>query len=227
MTLQKIEEMISEIKQYGGLSPNEMQIVENALTGFLDRCHNRFRYYDYFTIATGKNYGDALEEKIRESFLNFTKPINDTSFDAISSSGEKIEIKSLRACSQGQEIIFLKGDCIPASKFSTSSYQQTKPSCCDWFIYHIMYGDGSRLFLIPSSMISQHPGKAYAEPGKIPLSIQHRDHETEGQVNLGQVIKYAQYFEIPEYELEKSYDFENFKRIIISRMEAIKWRLPR
>jgi len=75
-------------------------------------------------------------------------------------------------------------------------------------------------------MISMHPGEEYAEAGKIPLSVQHRDHDTEGQVNLGQVIKYAKYFEIDRYALENVYDFEAFKQIVVERMRQINWCLP-
>ena len=141
-------------------------------------------------------------------------------------SSEKVEIKSLRACSKGQTEIFLKNDNVAASKFSTSSYQQTKPTCCDWFVYHILYGDASRLFVIPSSMISSCPGEGNVEKGKIPLSIQHRNHKSEGQVNLGQVLKYANYFEIGDYDLESTYDFSSFQEIVKKRLDAIDWRLP-
>ena len=65
-----------------------------------------------------------------------------------------------------------------------------------------------------------------AESGKIPLSIQHRDHDTEGQVNLGQVIKYAKYFEIKDYDFESTYEFSDFQDEIKGRMDQIKWQLP-
>jgi len=226
MTKAKLEEMLDEIERHGGYSPQEMTLIRDAIHGFLERCQRQYRYYDYFTIATGKKFGDALEALIIKSFRGFTKPENDTSYDALTALGEKVEIKSLRACTKGQEHIFLKQDCVSPSKFSTSSYQQTKPSCCDWFVFHILYGDGSRMFLIPSNMISKHPGEDFAEAGKIPLSIQHRDHDTEGQVNLGQVIKYERFFEIAAYELEGQYDFEAVKTIILERMNAIEWSLP-
>lgn len=226
MTTAKLEEMIKDIEQHGGYSSEELALVKDAIHGFLDRRHGQYRYYEYFTIATGKKFGDALEALIIKSFKGFKKPENDTSYDALTVNGEKVEIKSLRACTKGQEHIFLLGDEVSPSRFSTSSYQQTKPSCCDWFIYHILYGDGSRLFLIPSKMISKRPGEEYAEVGKIPLSIQHRNHDTEGQVNLGQVIKYEKYFEIDNYRLESQYDFEDIKRMIVERMEAIRWMLP-
>ena len=226
MTKEKLIEMVNEIEQNGGYTPSQMTLIREAVKGYISRCHNRFAYYDFFTIATGKKYGDALEAKIIKSFRGFEKPMNDTSFDAWTKHKEKVEIKSLRACTKGQEKIFLKGEEVSPSRFSTSSYQQTKPSCCDWFIYHILYGDGSRLFVIPSSMISKHPGEDRAERGKIPLSIQHRNHDTEGQVNLGQVIKYASYFEIEGYDLESVYEFDDVKNEITSRMERISWMLP-
>ena len=226
MTNEYLHEMICEIEENGNLTENEMIIVRRAIQGFLSRCHNRYPYYDFFTIATGKKYGDAIEAKIMASFKGFAKHVNDTSFDAMTKTGEKVEIKSLRACTKGQEQIFLKEQNVAPSKFSTSSYQQTKPSCCDWFIYHILYGNGSRLFVIPSSMISSHPGEERAEHGKIPLSVQHRNHETEGQVNLGQVIKYARYFEIEDYDLETTYEFSDFQDEIKKRMDKIDWQLP-
>ena len=226
MTEQKLKEMLKEIEQNGGYLPAEISLIRDAVQGFLDRCHGKYAYYDYFTIATGKKYGDAIEDRIRASFRGFVKPENDTSFDAWTPRREKVEIKSLRACTKGQSQIFLKGESISPSRFSTSSYQQTKPTCCEWFIFHILFGDGSRLFVIPSCMISKHPGEDFAEVGKIPLSIQHRDHETEGQVNLGQVIKYARYFEIEGFDLDLVYDFADFQSEIKRRMDAIGWLLP-
>lgn len=226
MTTDDLNAMMSEIEENGKLTSEEMSVVRKAVDGYLSRCHAKYLYYDYFTIATGKKYGDAMESKIMNSFAGFVKPVNDTSYDALTRNGEKVEIKSLRACTKGHTHIFLKSDAISASRFSTSSYQQTKPSCCDWFVYHILYGDGSRLFVIPSSMISQHPGETNAEHGKIPLSVQHRNHETEGQVNLGQVLKYARYFEIEGYDLEKVYEFADFQNEIKKRMSEINWLLP-
>ena len=226
MTKDDLNEMIKEITQNGGFTESELAIIRRAVEGFLDRCHGKYMYYDFFTIATGKKYGDAMEAKIIESFKGFVKPVNDTSFDAWTNTREKVEIKSLRACTKGRTRIFLKAEAISPSRFSTSSYQQTKPSCCDWFVFHILYGDGSRLFVIPSSMISKHPGEDRAESGKIPLSIQHRNHDTEGQVNLGQVIKYAKYFEIKDYDFESTYEFSDFQDEIKGRMDQIKWQLP-
>lgn len=225
MTRDDLNEMIKEIVQNGGFTESELSIIRKAVNGFLDRCHGKYMYYDFFSIATGKKYGDAIETKIMKSFNGFVKPVNDTSFDAWTKDREKVEIKSLRACAKGRTHIFLKDEQVSPSRFSTSSYQQTKPSCCDWFIFHILYGDGSRLFVIPSSMISKHPGEDRAEQGKIPLSKQHRDHDTEGQVNIGQVIKYAKYFEIENYDLEATYEFAVFQEEIKRRMTEIGWQL--
>lgn len=227
MTKEELELMLCDIEKYGGLAPEGMAIVRQALEGYYKRCQIRYPYYSYFTIATGKKYGDIMETRVRNSFNGWTKPKNDTSYDALTPQKERIEIKSLRACSKGQTQIFLKQDRVSPSKFSTSSYQQTKPSCCDWFVFHILFGDGSRLFVIPSKMVSQHPGEANVEPGKIPLISQHRDHQTEGQVYLGQVLKYAKYFEINDYDLEKKYDFASFQEEITQRLDEINWQLPR
>lgn len=226
MNEEQLKEMLKEIEQNGGYSAKENALIKDAVLGFLRRRHGEFKYDEFFTIATGKKFGDAMEEKIIASFKGFVKPENDTSFDAWTSNHEKVEIKSLRACTKGQKRIFHKGENVSASKFSTSSYQQTKPMCCDWFVYHILYGDGSRLFVVPSKMISKHPGIENAEKGKIPLSVQHRGNKVEGQVNLGQVLKRACYFEIPDYELESRHDFSKFQDEINARMDKIGWKLP-
>lgn len=226
MNEEQLKDMLKEIEQNGGYSVRENALITDAVLGFLKRRRGMFKYAEFFTIATGKKFGDAMEERIIASFKGFLKPENDTSFDAWTSKHEKVEIKSLRACSKGQKQIFRKGEAVSPSRFSTSSYQQTKPTCCEWFVYHILYGDGSRLFVIPSKMISRHPGTENAEKGKIPLSIQHRGHKEEGQVNLGQVLKFAEYFEIADYELESRYDFAEFQNEINLRMDKIGWKLP-
>lgn len=226
MTKNELKEMVNEIGKNGGYSIREVNLIEDAIDGFLRRRYEKYPYYDYFMLATGKEFGEAMEEVIIASFKGFVKPENDTSFDAWTSNREKVEIKSLRACTKGKKRIFHRDESVTASKFSTSSYQQTKPMCCDWFVYHILYGDGSRLFVIPSKMISKHPGVENAEKGKIPLSVQHRGHKVEGQVNLGQVLKRACYFEIPDYELESRYDFAKFQNEIKARMDKIGWKLP-
>ena len=226
MTKEELKVILDEIECNGSLESKSLDIVKKALEEHSNRWYERYPYYDYFAIPTGKLYGDKIEAKIRNSFQDWTKPTGDTSYDALTKKGERIEIKSLRASIGGRKQIFLKRGRVSPSKFSTSSYQQTKPSCCDWFVFHILFGDGSRLFVIPSNMVSRHPGKANDEPGKIPLSIQHRNHQTEGQVNLGQVLKYAKYFELNDYDLEKQYDFASVQKEIRRRLDEINWQLP-
>lgn len=227
MTKEDVCEIMQEIRAIGKYSDDQIIFLESALEEYLTRRYLENKYYDLFAISTGKKYGDAVEARIIKSFRGFRKPANDSSFDALTENNEKVEIKSLRACSKGQKEIFSKDESVSSSRFSTSSYQQTKPSCCDWFVYHILYRDGSRLFVIPSSMISRKPGALSAEDGKIPLSVQHRNHETEGQVNLGQVIKYADVFEIKGYELENTYEFEKMSNEVTSRLEKIGWHLTK
>ena len=225
-TERRLLEMVAEIERNGGYSDKENALIRDAVLGFRRRCCGKFRYYDYFAIATGKEYGDAIEAKIIASFNGFSKPECDTSFDAWTAKREKVEIKSIRACTKGQKRIFLKDEKVPLSQFSTSAYQQAKPTCCDWFVCHILYGDGSRLFVIPSRMVSGRPGAENAEKGKIPLSVQHRGHVVEGQVNLGQVLRYSSYFEITGYDLESRHEFAEFQDEIRRRMEKIGWQLP-
>ena len=63
MTKEKLMKMVEEIKTNGGDSDDEVAFLKNAIDGYLQRCVNRYKYYDYFTIGTGKKYGDSIEEK--------------------------------------------------------------------------------------------------------------------------------------------------------------------
>ena len=234
-----VDAVMNEAKKSNEVSLNDMNSFEKVTNWYHDRCVSIFANYDLFELDTGKVYGDAMEARIIHSFPALTKWGGDTSFDAITKEHIKVEIKSLRGVRKiekdedGNEQfvplvdrIFKKTQGILSSKFATSSFQQTKPSCCDWFLYHIIYGDGDRLFMIPSSMISRHPGKGCKEKGKFLLSKQHRDHPDEGQVNLGDVKKYATYFEIDSYDHRMKYDFYELTAEIRRRLDKIHWSLP-
>lgn len=211
---------------------NELLCFKKVVNWYQGYCRSIFKNYPYFEIETGKVYGDAMEKLIIKSFPALRKWKEDMSFDAIADDGLKVEIKSLRAEKKESEMFKTLLDRIVSIKtntlsgFSTTSFQQAKPTCCDLFIYHVLYGDGDRLFMIPSSMVSKRPGKDNKEEGKLPLSVQHRDHPQEGQVNLNQVKKYSAYFEIESYSHDNTYDLRVCREVIIKRMEAIRWRLP-
>lgn len=234
-----VDAVLKEARKSHDLNTSDLKSFEYVANWYHDRCVALHKNYDLFELDTGKVYGDAMEARIIASFPALTKWTRDTSFDAIAGGTCRVEIKSLRGVrkiekgTNGNEIfiplierIYSKAQGIQASKFATSSFQQTKPSCCDWFLYHIIYGDGDRLFLIPSKMISRHPGKERKEVGKFLLSKQHRAHPDEGQVNLCDVKKYALYFEIDEYDHHNQYDFNKLTKRVEQRLKDINWNLP-
>lgn len=229
-----VEAVMKEAERAKAFSVDELSCFRNVADWYQRYCQSIFANYQYFEIETGKVFGDNMESLIIKSFPSLTKWEGDTSFDAITTDGKKIEIKSLRAEKKEDDgefkpllerIVSIKSNSL--SGFSTSSFQQTKPGCCDWFIYHVLYGDGDRLFLIPSSMVSKHPGKNNKEDGKFLLSKQHRDHPDEGQVNLGEVKKYGSYFEISDYDHNKIYDLKKCQNEVVARMNSIGWKLPK
>lgn len=232
--MQQIDFMIKELEDN-----NQKKILQRFKDEHLKRWKTRFPYVDLFLIPTGKDYGSVAEANLIKRLNGLTKHLGDPSYDAEYYEGNnllKIEIKSLRAIKSKskktdededkyimERIISIKEK---NKKFSTSSFQQVKPTNCDWFIFHIQYGDGERLFIIPSTLISRTPGKDHCEFGKLPLSKQHDHNKEEGQINIGQVLKYKEYFEISPFNDSKSYNFADLKKEISSRLDGINWMLP-
>jgi hypothetical protein len=54
--------------------------------------------------------------------------------------------------------------------------------------------DKSEWYLLETSKISKKAGKKNVENGKLPLNIQHRDHQTEGQISPNAAFKEAAIF---------------------------------
>lgn len=223
--------VINKLKSSNQCKPEEIECIEKIFEKFNNLLHQEYPNFDFFTIATGKDYGDAIEKKIIESFGQGLTKSEDSSYDAIITSAgsykdKKVEIKSIRAVKKPAEDKFLVERIMidtDTKGFSTSSFQQSKPSCCDYFIFHILYGNSERLFIVPSSMVSSRPGKQYAETGKIPLSVQHRNHTTEGQINLGQILKYAKIFEITTqtYTYRNQYNIDDFIQEVETKLASI------
>lgn len=179
---------------------------------------------EYFEFHTGKEYGTVIEKLIIGSFLDLSGS-NDTSYDAISNDGDKIEIKSTRAGTKGYNEVFLVNDDIYHAKLANCSFQQMKPYCCDWFLLHILFGDGNRAFLVPSKMVSSKVGKKNYEHGKFYLGTQHRGNENEGVLNVKHLLRYSKIFEIKDYDLSGSYNYNVLKRQVMENLDRINWVL--
>ena len=223
---------LTEIRQNSKSPEQHIQITENEISFHRVRVAKTYPNISLFTIATGKVYGDVMQDIIITSFSDVKKHNDDTKYDA-ESGHLRLEIKSLRAIN-GKENkesyiasrIFNIAEKPKVSMFSTSSFQQAKPSFCDWFLFHILYGDADRLFLIPSKMVSAKSGKNNKEKGKLLLSKQHGTSAIEGQINLSEVLKYHELFEIPEYSHTGRYPLSKFIKEIEQRLAQVHWMLP-
>ncbi len=64
------------------------------------------------------------------------------------------------------------------------TWQQVKPNCAHYGLFSALHGDGALHYWVPYHLISRRPGKKNVEQGMIPMGIQHRGHEIEGQVDI-------------------------------------------
>lgn len=227
----QLDFVLNEVKTNGNLTKDEENILEKILNEHHLRMLMRHPFYDLFTTGTGQSYGLAIQKKIIDSFKDLTEHQGSSDYDAdCFDTNEKIEIKSVKALTNeknayiGERIINYVDDNTRCS----GSFQQVKPTECDWFILHILFGNYERLFLVPSKVVSKHPKKDYAEPHKIPLSGQHRNHSSEGQINIKHIFNLSKYFEIKGYShaTPKKYSFKELKKGIIEQLDKINWELP-
>lgn len=64
------------------------------------------------------------------------------------------------------------------------TWQQVKPDCANYGLFSALYGNGAVHYWVPYHLLSRKPGKNNVEAGKIPMGIQHKNHATEGQVDI-------------------------------------------
>lgn len=238
MALEKIMDQITfflqEVKESSAISKSDFALFEKIVDGHRERMLSAFPNYDLFTTGTGQSYGLKIEKRIIDSFRDISKNANGSDHDAKSDSEERIEIKSIKAV-KGKSSDYIGARIVnltPKTKLKIGgSFQQVKPTECEWFIFHILYGDAERLFLVPSKIFSTTPKKENREKGRILLSGQHRGHKTEGQANAGQILSRASYFEIPvKYSSSNPniYSFSKLKREIERKLDELgpDWIFP-
>lgn len=232
--MDQVSFLLEEIQKLAGLSDAEFESFRNLIEEHRTRMLRSFPNYDLFITGTGQSYGLKIEKRIIESFKDLTKLSKGSDYDAKTSLGEKVEIKSIKAIS-GAATDYIGARIVNLSKETESrvgsSFQQVKPSSCDWFIFHILYGNAERIFIVPSKVFSAAPGRANREAGRILLSGQHRGHTTEGQVNSGQILSRASYFEPSisfSSQKEDSFSFEELKKEVEGKLNALgeDWILP-
>ena len=73
------------------------------------------------------------------------------------------------------------GNWLPPKK---GTWQQVKPNCAHYGLFSALHGNGAMHYWVPYHLLSRTPGAKNVEAGKIPMGIQHRGHDTEGQVDI-------------------------------------------
>lgn len=231
--MNQLQYALLEIKANGQLSEQALHIVEEALAAHEVRMSKHFPNYNLFTTGTGQSYGLMMQRRIISSFCDLATHTGSSEYDA-EWGQQRVEIKSIK-CTQGRSTDYIGSRIVNMDaeirdkSFGTGSFQQVKPKACDWFLFHILYGNAERLFVVPSCMFSQTPGRDNKEPGKLLLSIQHRDHQTEGQANMGTILDVSDIFEVAKgYSSAKAncYCFATCAAEVVHRLNAINWVIP-
>lgn len=74
-----------------------------------------------------------------------------------------------------------EGKLQPAKK---GTWQQVKPDCAHYGLFSALYGNGAVHYWVPYHLLSTTPGAGNREAGKIPMGIQHKGNQIEGQVDI-------------------------------------------
>ncbi len=231
--MDQITFLLREVQNESGMPEQAFASFKQVIDSHQQRMLKAFPNYNLFTTGTGQSYGLQIQQRIIDSFHDLTKHTKGSDYDAVHLD-QRIEIKSLKAL-KGASSDYIGARIRNASSKTdeklSGSFQQVKPAACEWFLFHILYGNAERLFLVPSKIFSATPKKENKEPGRILLSAQHRGHSTEGQANVGQILSRAGYFSFPgEYSsgIPNAYSFADFKKEIVSRLDVFgpEWHLP-
>jgi hypothetical protein len=166
--------------------------------------------FQWFKGGISKHRGDAWENQYVSTCVSLGPKTNgdhDATLDSALVSthnlkGQSIEIKFFTCMSpDSAKQIAKRGWALPwaeraqrikkDSKNTTrwavpkkGTWQQVKPNCAHYGLFSALHGDGALHYWVPYHLISRRPGKKNVEPGMIPMGIQHRGHEVEGQVDI-------------------------------------------
>jgi hypothetical protein len=166
--------------------------------------------YKWFRGGISKHRGDAWENQYVAACSSLGPKTNgdhDATLDAAlikqyGLKGQTVEIKFFTAMTpDSAKQIESRGWALPwgerALKLKTNSenptgwevpkkgtWQQVKPNCAHYGLFSALHGNGAVHYWVPYHLISRRPGKSNVEKGMIPMGIQHRGHEIEGQVDI-------------------------------------------
>ena len=200
------------------------EVIENYHKEVLKEIPN----YDLFSgFQSGKEFGDVAEAQIIDSFDDIEKFGDGTIYDANFKEDKsiRIEIKSAKMLRKTTESRSLKGRIMSITeenKHRTSAkFEQVKPYACDWFIFHMVFGDGDMAYAVPSFMISEKSGADNKEENKFLLSTQHRGNEREGQVSITKTFIESKMFMMDGYSFNNKNDnLSKYLEIVANRLKA-------
>lgn len=159
----------------------------------------------WFKEGISKHRGDDWENEFRSVCLQLL-PKRNANHDAVLDSstasnlkGDLVEIKFFTVMTPDSKKQIIKrgyaqtwaeratnipmaSDKVQPSKKGT--WQQVKPDCANYGLFSALYGNGAVHYWVPYHLLSRAPGKNNVEAGKIPMGIQHKNHATEGQVDI-------------------------------------------
>lgn len=159
----------------------------------------------WFKEGISKHRGDDWENQFRDSCQQLL-PKRNANHDAVleqsiaqNLSGDLVEIKfftvmtpdskkqidrrgyALTWAERATNIEFRDNKVVPPKK---GTWQQVKPDCANYGLFSALYGNGAVHYWVPYHLLSRTPGKDHVEQGRIPMGIQHKNHATEGQVDI-------------------------------------------
>lgn len=210
------------------------KIIEESINNYHNEITKQIPNYDLFlNYLSGKEYGDWAENQIIKSLIDIKKHKDSTTYDADfkNDSGIKIEIKCTRMLLNKKGIRYI--DRIMSKDYeykwrTSAKWEQIKPAYADWFILHMLYGDGDRAYLVPTSIISQTSGSENKEEGKFTLSIQHSKNKIEGQLSITKgFIENSDIFLMNEYSFNNENDnLEKYIDIVVERLKQNNIDVP-
>jgi hypothetical protein len=209
--IQKDTKMVTEIllEQIATLDSKEFRAFQEQVNckrwtakGFPEKM------YPWFKEGISKHRGDKWEEEFKQAcsqLLDKLDESHDATIDPLlvksnNLKGNKVEIKfftsmlkesrkdsekrgyALTWAERAVDIPLDKNKNVIPSKSGT--WQQVKPTCADYGLFSVLYGNGAVHYWMPYHLLSRTPGKDHVEAGKVPMGIQHKDHATEGQVDI-------------------------------------------
>lgn len=212
---------IDDIKEYIK-DDQQKEIFDIIIENYLLIKREQYKNFDYYTIPTGKVYGDIMEKEIINSFSNFEKYSSSNDYDATELvNDQKIEVKSTRMVYKGNNFLANR---IMDSNYeypwrTTGKWEQVKTYKADWFFMHILFGDTERVYLIPSFCVSENAGAKNKEEGKLTLSGQHAGNSKEGQISITKKLYLDDTFLITDYDHKKiNQDFNLYALKIINNL---------